>query len=57
VNFPTEYRIDAELPCDVYGNLRGYPINVFPTNDQVEARRDGAPLPEKTSTPLPRTSC
>jgi hypothetical protein len=26
-------------------------------NDQVEARRDGAPLPEKTSTPLPRTSC
>jgi len=32
VNFPTEYRIDAELPCDDYGNLREYPINVFPTN-------------------------
>jgi hypothetical protein len=28
-----------------------------PPNDQVEARRDGAPLPEKTSPPLPRTSC
>lgn len=26
-------------------------------NDQVEARRDGAPLPEKTSPPLPSTSC
>jgi hypothetical protein len=26
-------------------------------NANVEARRDGAPLPEKTSTPLPRTSC
>jgi len=26
-------------------------------NDQVEARRDGAPLPEKTSPPLPHTSC
>lgn len=41
-------------------------VDVFPVshvnsvgwaNDQVEARRDGGPLPEKTSTPLPRTSC
>jgi hypothetical protein len=30
----------------------------FPSeNANVEARRDGAPPPEKTSTPLPRTSC
>ena len=35
VNFPTAYRIDAELPCDDYGNLREYPTNVFPTNDEM----------------------
>jgi hypothetical protein len=29
----------------------------FQPNANVEARRDGAPLPEKTSTPLPRTPC
>ena len=36
VNFPTEYRIDAELPCDDYGNLREYPINVFPTTASIQ---------------------
>lgn len=30
---------------------------ILPPNAHVEARRDGAPTPEKTSTPLPRTSC
>jgi hypothetical protein len=36
-NFPNEYRIDAELPCDASGNLREYPINVFPPNDKTQA--------------------
>jgi hypothetical protein len=43
-NFPTEHRIDAELPCDASGNLRGYPINVFPTNVKVHT-----PLPASAS--------
>ena len=32
VNFPTGYRIDAEQPCDDYGNLQECPINVFLPN-------------------------
>lgn len=35
LNFPTEYRIDAEIPCDDYGNLMGYQINAFPTNTEI----------------------
>jgi hypothetical protein len=35
VNFPCEYRIDADLPCDDYGNLREHPINVFSANNQT----------------------
>jgi hypothetical protein len=35
VNFPDKYRIDADLPCDDYGNLRDCPINVFSANNVI----------------------
>lgn len=48
VNFPSEYRIDAELHCDNYGNLREYPINVFPTNVPALAQPDDQNQPPTT---------
>lgn len=29
VNFPKSYRIDADIVCDKWGNLKEYPINIL----------------------------
>jgi len=35
VNSPNDYRIDPDLPCDNYGNLISYQVNILPPNAEV----------------------